>query len=384
MAEQMATPRVTSTYLDSFVGRVVMLVGKVTQLRGDQATLDSEGTVTVLLNREAHLVNGNAVQVIGKVNPDLSIKVLSSRDLGNGVDHGPYQHSQAYAPRVAMVWTSPLESRAQDSPSRQRQASHNDQYGKSNTITHDPPSPTTIRPTTIAYAAGQRLQQATHSSSSRPSTAMSFTTSSSDMILGRDLESRSPSPSPPSPSLISRTPTPTPPQTLLPSPPEEDSLYSSYSTTDRSRRSSALSPPSSQQSYEQIYHPQSSQQSSSIPSAQPYTPVAPLSPQSFSSPSLLPSPPMTQPREDPFRSSHGAPVSPAASPLSTTTRLHSVPAPRRFPAGRATTTIANSDLEGPDSALLDSVLEGIGRIHVTMGRDDAGRWRIKRAPDGRS
>ncbi|KAM5344726.1 hypothetical protein ACJ41O_010588 [Fusarium nematophilum] len=90
MAEQMATPRVTSTYLDSFVGRVVMLVGKVTQLRGDQATLDSEGTVTVLLNREAHLVNGNAVQVIGKVNPDLSIKVLSSRDLGNGVDFGLY------------------------------------------------------------------------------------------------------------------------------------------------------------------------------------------------------------------------------------------------------------------------------------------------------
>lgn len=28
-----------------------MLVGKVTQLRGDQATLDSDGTVTVLLNR---------------------------------------------------------------------------------------------------------------------------------------------------------------------------------------------------------------------------------------------------------------------------------------------------------------------------------------------
>lgn len=34
--------------------------------------------------QEAHLANGNAVQVIGKVNPDLSIKVLSSRDLGTG------------------------------------------------------------------------------------------------------------------------------------------------------------------------------------------------------------------------------------------------------------------------------------------------------------
>lgn len=51
MAEQLSTPRITASYLDSFVGRVIMLVGKVTQLRGDQATLDSDGTVTVLLNR---------------------------------------------------------------------------------------------------------------------------------------------------------------------------------------------------------------------------------------------------------------------------------------------------------------------------------------------
>jgi replication factor A3 len=57
MAEQLATPRITAAYLDNFVGRVVMLVGKVTQLRGDQATLDSDGTVTVLLNRVSHQVS---------------------------------------------------------------------------------------------------------------------------------------------------------------------------------------------------------------------------------------------------------------------------------------------------------------------------------------
>lgn len=51
MAEQLSTPRITAPYLDSFVGRLVLLVGKVTQLRGDQATLDSDGTVTVILNR---------------------------------------------------------------------------------------------------------------------------------------------------------------------------------------------------------------------------------------------------------------------------------------------------------------------------------------------
>ncbi|PHH93352.1 hypothetical protein CDD83_5906 [Cordyceps sp. RAO-2017] len=88
MAEQMCSPRITAQYLDSLVGRLVTLVGKVTQLRGDQATVDADGTITVVLNRDAHLINGNAVQIIGKVNPDLSIKVLSSRDLGPGVDFG--------------------------------------------------------------------------------------------------------------------------------------------------------------------------------------------------------------------------------------------------------------------------------------------------------
>lgn len=36
-------------------------------------------------SQDAHLSNGSAVQVIGKVNPDLSIRVLSSLDLGTGV-----------------------------------------------------------------------------------------------------------------------------------------------------------------------------------------------------------------------------------------------------------------------------------------------------------
>jgi len=35
--------------------------------------------------QEAHLSAGNGVQIIGKVNPDLSIKVLSSMDLGTSV-----------------------------------------------------------------------------------------------------------------------------------------------------------------------------------------------------------------------------------------------------------------------------------------------------------
>ncbi|KAF7544474.1 hypothetical protein G7Z17_g9930 [Cylindrodendrum hubeiense] len=176
MTEQLSTPRITASYLDSFVGRVVMLVGKVTQLRGDQATLDSDGTVTVLLNRDAHLANGNTVQVIGKVNPDLSIKVLTSRDLGAGVDHGRFEPSQQppYTPRVAMVWSS--LSRTQPTPTSLPDGqgalatswSSDSQYDFSNSVTPDLMSPT-IPPT-------RELQPPTYSMSddSRPSTATSF------------------------------------------------------------------------------------------------------------------------------------------------------------------------------------------------------------------
>ncbi|KAK1730349.1 uncharacterized protein BDZ83DRAFT_647113 [Colletotrichum acutatum] len=86
MAEATSTPRITAQYLDNYVGRNVMLIGKVLQLRGDSAVLDADGNVTAILNRDVHLTNGNGAQIIGKVNPDLSIKVLTSRDLGPGVD----------------------------------------------------------------------------------------------------------------------------------------------------------------------------------------------------------------------------------------------------------------------------------------------------------
>ena len=51
MSEQMSTPRITAPYLDNFVGRVVTILGTVTQLRGEQANIDSDGVVTVILNR---------------------------------------------------------------------------------------------------------------------------------------------------------------------------------------------------------------------------------------------------------------------------------------------------------------------------------------------
>jgi hypothetical protein len=272
-----------------------------------------------------------------------------------------------------MVWTSPKRSDALRSSANVRQASFNDKNGKSNLTTPNSDSNETIRspkPLHDTYAAAQRLQRNTRSNyGSRPSTAMSFTTYSSDMIQGQDPEFRPYSPT--LPSHISQTPTPCM-GTLLPSPPEEITICHSYSP-ERSRHTFSM--PSHTPSQE-IYDQQDSQLPY-IPSAQPYTPLA-YSPPSMSSSSLLPSPPMTQSSDERFRSSHGPPMSPA---ISTSSHRHpELPCRRRPTYNAGATTSLDSKKDGlSESEMFDSVLEGIGRIHVSMGRDDAGRWRIKRA-----
>jgi replication factor A3 len=82
MADPLSTPRLTSPHLEHFTSRTIRLTGRVTQLRGETATLDSDGAVTAQLNRDAHLTVGNMVEIVGKVNPDLSIRVLRATDLG--------------------------------------------------------------------------------------------------------------------------------------------------------------------------------------------------------------------------------------------------------------------------------------------------------------
>ncbi|KAI0108609.1 hypothetical protein GGR51DRAFT_570356 [Nemania sp. FL0031] len=83
--EPVSTPRISANMLDSYVGQNVIVVGKVMQLRGESALLDANGQVTALLNPESHLMAGNAAQIIGKVNPDLSVKVYNALDLGNNI-----------------------------------------------------------------------------------------------------------------------------------------------------------------------------------------------------------------------------------------------------------------------------------------------------------
>ena len=46
-----ATPRITAPYLEQFSHQTVRILGKVRQLRGEQATIDAGGQIQVFLNR---------------------------------------------------------------------------------------------------------------------------------------------------------------------------------------------------------------------------------------------------------------------------------------------------------------------------------------------
>lgn len=49
MSEQ--APRINAPLLEQFQSRIVRVVGKVVELRGDRAVIDSRGAITVFLDR---------------------------------------------------------------------------------------------------------------------------------------------------------------------------------------------------------------------------------------------------------------------------------------------------------------------------------------------
>ena len=51
MSEATSTPRITAQYLDNYVGRNVMIVGTIVQLRGNTAIMDSAGNINLALDR---------------------------------------------------------------------------------------------------------------------------------------------------------------------------------------------------------------------------------------------------------------------------------------------------------------------------------------------
>ncbi|KEY66243.1 hypothetical protein S7711_09171 [Stachybotrys chartarum IBT 7711] len=332
MAEaQVNSPRITAPYLDSFRGREITLVGRVAQLLGSQATIDSDGLVTLILNQDSHLTNGNAAQIKGKVNPDLSVKVLSAQDLGPDIGHGgrePQDPAECTLPlhpaRVAMVW--PL-TRNDD------HASHSKP-----TTSSTPPSTQPLKPSSLTHnnpvgaeSCESSCPYPTPTSSEEPAILMS-----SVVIAGTE----------PSSGHVPSD------YALIPSP------SGSFSGSAPDCHSQDLLIPSAQI----IQRPNVSTSSSS-------SSLSDLSPP-------MPSPPSS----DLLYSSSWLSTN-VSNTNATNVASEARQAPIRLAADDDTSWQGPQPrIQKPQDSdeLWESVLEGIGRIHVAMDLDNAGRWRIRR------
>ncbi|KAJ3281483.1 hypothetical protein HK104_011447 [Borealophlyctis nickersoniae] len=84
--------RVNSSHLSEYRGKTVRLVGKVLQIHGTQAIVEAcdEGQVTVHLSPAGVLSPGATVEVIGKVDDDLSVVEMTSVSFSDVYDRAAY------------------------------------------------------------------------------------------------------------------------------------------------------------------------------------------------------------------------------------------------------------------------------------------------------
>ncbi|KAK6509487.1 hypothetical protein TWF481_004230 [Arthrobotrys musiformis] len=81
------TPRINASYLSNFTNQTVRIAGTVVQIHGSTATIDAQGTVAIHLDADTNVkIPGHVVEIIGKVNPDHSVKEFVSSDFGAYAD----------------------------------------------------------------------------------------------------------------------------------------------------------------------------------------------------------------------------------------------------------------------------------------------------------
>lgn len=118
-----ATPRINAQYLDHFNHQTVRIVGKVRQIRGETATIEANGSITLHLNKvrddiaeegrthaydtyqDCHLQNNHAFEIIGRVQQDLSVKVLASTDFGPESNIGTALTNRREGPEKMLLLT---------------------------------------------------------------------------------------------------------------------------------------------------------------------------------------------------------------------------------------------------------------------------------------
>ncbi|RPA79779.1 replication factor A protein 3 [Ascobolus immersus RN42] len=81
-----ATPRINASFLQQFENQTVIIVGKCIQVRGENALVEAGGNINVHLSPNGTCVPGNFVEIVGKVQPDMTVKSLLTTDWGTDVD----------------------------------------------------------------------------------------------------------------------------------------------------------------------------------------------------------------------------------------------------------------------------------------------------------
>ena len=67
MADDIATPRVNAQYLEAFRNQTVRILGRVSQLRGEQATIDAGGNITAMLNRVSLVMETSPLSIAASI-----------------------------------------------------------------------------------------------------------------------------------------------------------------------------------------------------------------------------------------------------------------------------------------------------------------------------
>ncbi|BDD55941.1 hypothetical protein MPDQ_003314 [Monascus purpureus] len=86
------TPRILPSHLHAFSSKTVRVLGTVSALRGDTATITcgANGDITLVLKADSHLQMGKLVEVVGKVTEldgsGFGIRVFGTVDWGNPAD----------------------------------------------------------------------------------------------------------------------------------------------------------------------------------------------------------------------------------------------------------------------------------------------------------
>ncbi|KAI8893768.1 hypothetical protein BC833DRAFT_607296 [Globomyces pollinis-pini] len=103
--DDLKTPRVNSTTIQNHIGNIITLVGTIISIQSPYAVLvtPDHGQTRILLADDSKCQLG-VVQVLGKVEPDLSVVELDSVVYPNDFDTGNYDTMVSMATKLPLIF----------------------------------------------------------------------------------------------------------------------------------------------------------------------------------------------------------------------------------------------------------------------------------------